>query len=199
MIETTLTQFGGGTSRELHRREATAETGCACPICRRNIAHTHGERLIATTYIADDHLREMIATPAVRVNGWHCESCKNVVVVRDMEEGNTCWSQMSNSDERYVAVALIRSDGSLVLGAVDRNDISDLFTTEFGKYCSWCGCEYGGSVTEARIPCRPCRGGEQYYSWTKSRDDEVRLHPNAISTDWIVKRPEFGPTLSTHI
>ena len=172
----TLTEFDGGTPRPLRERHRTAETGCACPECKKNIASTHGEHHLSVSSLPSD-LRDEIPTPTVRMNGWVCDDC-NLLVPRDMEESNSCWSRMTNAEKTYVGVLVARPMvGDKLVVPIHQADLPARFTNEASLFCTICDTEYGGCVTTARVPCRPCRGGAEHRSWTKSWGEEVRLKP----------------------
>ena len=172
----TLTEFHAGTPRPLRERHRTAETGCACPECEQNIASTHSEHPLSIDRLSTD-LREEIRSPTIRMIGWSCDEC-NLVVPRDMEEANSCWSQMTNAENTYVGVLVARPqvDDELVV-PIHSNDPPSRFTNEAGLFCPICDTEYGGCVTSARVPCRPCRGGTPHRHWTKPWGDPVRSKP----------------------
>lgn len=177
----TLIEFNAGSPRPLRERHRTAETGCACPVCEQNIASTHDEHPLSINHLAAD-LRDEISNPAIRMISWSCDEC-NIVVPRDMEEANSCWSLMSNPEKTYVGVLVDRPqvNDSLVV-PVYRDDLPSEFTNEADLFCPICDTEYGGCVTSARVPCRPCRGGLPHRHWTKPWGDPVRSNPlEAIS------------------
>lgn len=181
MPQPSLTAFSDGplwtrqrrptSSRTVRERTATADTGCACPECHQNIAGTHGDQFLSRATVARDAIRAALAGVAVRVNGWACQPC-GVVVPRDMESPNTCWSTRTNSDARFVGVLVERDRGAdAIVAPVDRRCFREGLPPTFSRRCPACGQEHGGCVTQTAVPCRPCRGGRAHRRWTKPWDD----------------------------
>lgn len=172
----TLTEFHAGTPRPLRERTANAETGCACPNCHANIAHTRDQHPLSTGRLLSD-LREAIDRPTVRMIGWVCDSC-DLLVPRNMEHANSCWSKMTNADKTYVGVLIDRPViGDQLIVPVHHADLPATFHHRASLFCPTCGTEYGACVMHARVPCRPCRGGPPHRRWTKPWGDSIRTTP----------------------
>lgn len=109
------------------------------------------------------------------MNGWVCHDC-GILVPRDMEASNSCWVRMTNADQEFVGIHIRRADETIV-APLHVEDLPATVVDELGEFCPECGREYGGCVSKACCPCRPCRGGRDYWSWTKTDDDQPRHSP----------------------
>lgn len=177
---------------KLREPTGTVETGCACPCCEESIASTHGPVVLPTRRLVDAGVRERLPADFVRACGWYC-SDDRVLAVRDLEQPNSVWSMMTNSDERYVGLLVDRpEENDRILAAINRRDLPASILGELGRYCPDCEREYGALVTAARAPCRPCRGGDRYRRWSKPWDDgDIRRSPELVPAPEWDHRPRW--------
>jgi hypothetical protein len=130
---------------------------------------------LPTTTIEDATVQDAVDALTVLVNGWVCHDC-DILVPRDMEASNSCWARMTNADQEFVGIRIRRANETIV-APLHVEYLPATVVDALGEYCPECGREYGGCVSKARCPCRPCRGGRDYWSWTKTDDDQPRRQP----------------------